>query len=76
MGLLGEVREASAAAKKRCRIDEIKEELGDEGDELQEAFDDENVTTLAIYEVLHKRGLKVGEHAIRRHRKQVCVCYR
>lgn len=75
MGLLGEVRSASTA-KKRCRLDEIKEELGDEGEELQEAFDDENVTNIAIYEVLRKRGLKVGEHAISRHRRHACVCYR
>lgn len=76
MGLLDDIREAAAPAVRRCRIAEIREDLGKEADDLDAAIGDPAVRPGAIIAVLRKRGITLGDHALRKHRAGTCPCFK
>lgn len=59
----------------KCRVEQILQTLGKEDrEDLVAALGDPTITGSAIYRALAKRGIKLADHTIHRHRRKDCAC--
>lgn len=79
MGLLDEITAAQGANRRgpTCNVALVKATLADdEQSDLDAALDDKGLSHAVIGAVLRRRGVKIGDHSISRHRRGLCGCAR
>lgn len=76
-GLLATIEAAQASARRgsNCGVRLVLEQLSPEdADDLRAAIANDGITLSVIGKVLREQGYKVGDDALRRHKRQVCAC--
>lgn len=75
MGLLDDFKNEGVRPRVRCQVTVILDTMskGDAAD-LRAALADITVTGAAIERVLGRRGVKLSQNSITRHRRKECTC--
>mgnify|MGYP001566039973 CR=1 FL=1 len=79
MGLLDEITAEQDASRvgPRCYVALALGNLAaDERADLEAALDDKGIRHTVIGAVLRRRGVKIGDHSVGRHRRGLCGCSR
>ena len=75
MGLLDDFKNEGTRPRVRCQV-AVTLEIMPKSDaaDLRAALDDLTVTAAAIERVLQRRGVKLSQSTITRHRRKGCAC--
>lgn len=76
-GLLATIEAAQATARRgsNCGVRLVLEQLSPEdANDLRAAIANDGITLSVIGKVLRDAGYKIGDDALRRHKRQVCAC--
>ena len=74
MTLLDDIRSNVRRPGGRCTVGLWIADHPEHAADLAAAFDDPNVTVVAIHSALKARGASVGIEGLRRHARRVCQC--
>lgn len=75
MGLMDEFKAEGTRPRMQCRVALVKQALTpDEADDLDRALGDPVITAAAIERVLERKGYKLAQGTVTRHRRKECNC--
>lgn len=75
MGLMDDFKAEGTRPRNKCRVALIREQLTpDEAADLDVALQDPVITAAAIERVLERKGHKLPQGTVTRHRRKDCSC--